>query len=461
MPVEIALGTNIVRKAEPENSSADADEATASPDRDSAVEEAETIEVETDQDSGSAERSEVTAGSRTGGAGVRDRIVSLSDKLAMLSLKAVAFGVVAAAAGVLATMILRNYETQNSTDELARELALRDARMAELEDSLSSLSERFAPLTVGDEVTALADGIEQGQGETNRNLVRIEAALTSTAEELGQRIDGLESRLTELEQLPDPPSIQPDGSVPADPPVNMAAIEARLDALSGKLTALEAGAPAPADAAETSAEIESLEARISGIESRVAAIPAGADLERSLAETEQRLADLESGQAGESLPAKSFALIGIRAAAATGAPYLRLLRDAGYADVEIPEVVMIHAETGVATVAELQRSFGGYAREALKASNAQLDGEGGVLSLLSSLIQVRPLTPQEGDDAAATLSRAEASLMAGDLRAALMTLATLPDPAQEALADWTLEGEAHIAVLAAIDTMLERPETEQ
>lgn len=450
-----------MRKAEPENSSADADEAAASPDRDSAVEEAETVEVEADEDSGSGERSEASAGLRTGRAGVRDRLVSLSDKFAMLSLKAVAFGVVAAAAGILATMILRNYETQDSAEELAQELARRDARMAEFEDSLSSLPERFAPLTVGDEIAALADGTEQGRDETNRNLTRIEAALTSTSGELGQRIDGLEARLTELEELPDPPSIQPDGPVPANPPVNMAAIEARLDALSGQLAELEAGAPAPPAGAGTDAQMESLETRLSEIESRVAAIPAGADLERSLAKTEQRLADLESGQTGESLPAKSVALIGIRAAAETGAPYLRLLRDAGYADAEIPEVVMIHAETGVATLAELQRSFEGHAREALKASNAQSDGEGEILGLLSSLIQVRPLTPQEGDDAAATLSRAEGSLMAGDLRAALMTLATLPDPAQEALADWTLEGEARIAVLAAIDTMLERPETEQ
>ena len=450
-----------MRKAEPENSSADADEAAAPTNRDSVVEEAETVEVEADEDSGSGERSETSAGLRTGRAGVRDRLVSLSDRFAMLSLKAVASGVVAAAAGILATMILRNYEDQNSTDELARELAQRDARMAEFEDSLSSLSEQFAPLAASDEIAALADGIEQGRGETNRNLAGIEAALASSSEELGRRIEGLEARLTELEERPDPPTVQPDGSIPADPPVNLAAIEARLDALSGQLTELEAGAAAPQDGAATDAEMESLEARLSEIESRVATIPAGTDLERSLAETEQRLADLESGQTGESLPAKSVALIGVRAAAETGAPYLRLLRDAGYADAEIPEVVMIHAETGVATVAQLQRSFEGHAREALKASNAQSHGEGGILSLLSSLIQVRPLTPQEGDDAAATLSRAESSLMDGDLRAALMTLATLPDSAQEALADWTLEGETRIAVLAAIDTMLERPETEQ
>ena len=450
-----------MRKAEPENSSADADEAAASPDRNSVVEEAETVEVEAATDGGTEKRSESSAGLRTGGTGIRDRLISLSDKFAMLSLKAVAFGVVAAAAGILATMILRSYETQNSTDELALELAQRDARMTEFEDSLSSLSERFAPLTAGDEIAALADGIEQGRGETNRNLARIEAELASTSEELVRRVDELDARLTALEELPDPPSVQPDGPVPAGPPVNMAAIEARLDALSGQLTELEAGTATPSVAAATGAELESLESRLTEIESRVAAIPAGADLERSLAETEQRLADLETGQGGVALPAKSFALIGIRAAAETGAPYLRLLREAGYADAEIPEVVMIHAETGVATVAELQRSFDGHAREALKASNAQSDGEGGFLGLLSSLVQVRPLTPQEGDDAAAALSRAEGSLMAGDLRAALMTLAALPDSAQEALADWTLEAEARIAVLAAIDTMLERPETEQ
>ena len=450
-----------MRKAEPENSSATEAAASASPEDDVPVEEAEAVAVaDVGSDNPNAEP-EPSVNLKAKQVGIRDRFVAFSDKFAMLTFRAVAFGLIAAAAGVLATMVVRNYEAQNSAGELNRELALRDARLAEIEIRLSSLAENTAPLALGSEVAVLAEGIEQGRIETNRIFAQIEDAMTSASGELDQRIGELDARLAAVEEAPVPPPIQAEGGLPSETTGNVAALETRLDALSEQLMKLEANRATSPAASDTTAEMNSLESRLSEVESRFAALPTRQDDEYRLAEAERRLANLESRMSGDALSAKGLALIGVRAAAATGAPYLRLLRDAGFSDLEIPEVVMIHAETGIATMEELQRSFDGFARAALRATAAQSDGEGGIVDFLTSLIQIRPLTPREGDDPAATLSRAEGSLMAGNVRNALTTLATLSDSAQETLADWILAAEAHTAVLAAIDSMLESPETEQ
>ncbi len=119
----------------------------------------------------------------------------------------------------------------------------------------------------------------------------------------------------------------------------------------------------------------------------------------------------------------------------------------------MPEIVSAHAETGLPTLASLTETFPEAARAALEAALRAQSGGGladGFWSFLRIQTGARSLTPQDGDDADAVLSRAEAALRAGDLAAALAELAALPSEAQTALAPWVAEAEDHRAAAAAI-----------
>ena len=398
---------------------------------------------------------------RSGSSRIRDVIVTASDKLARFVLKAVLFGLVAAAAGVLAVILLQNYSVLNSTGGIPDELAIRDQKIAELEDSISSLADRVVPLARQEQVAALAADMEQLRTSVGRNLEGTEAKLDSAAGALNTRIDELAERQsaveTGLESVPPPAS---PTEVPESPGMDLE-LARQLDTISERLTELESSMGEPLEVSVADSEIRLIEGRLSRVETDVTRAASAEMLEQWIAGSEKRLASLEARLTGDVPPAKAIALIGVRAAAETGAPYLRLLSDAGLSDTEIPEPVIVHAEAGVATLDELQRSFGGLARAALKSEAEQVKEGGGIAGILGSLVQVRPLTPQEGDSPAATLSRAEGSLMAGDLEGALGTLDELSEHGREIFADWIEAGEARLAVLSAIDTMLESPVTER
>ncbi|MGC1487099.1 MAG: hypothetical protein WA784_04835, partial [Albidovulum sp.] len=62
----------------------------------------------------------------------------------------------------------------------------------------------------------------------------------------------------------------------------------------------------------------------------------------------------------------------------------------------------------------------------------------------------RSLTPRAGEDPDAILSRAEAALGTGDLKTALVEIATLPEAGRARLAEWTGLAERRLAAAAAI-----------
>ena len=437
-------------------------------DEGSAVDDADISSFSEQRDNDADREPQSAAGAKTQEGGRRSRntrirevIVTASDKLARFVLKAVLFGLVAAAAGVLAVILLQNYSVLNSTGGIPDELAIRDQKIAELEDSISSLADRVVPLAKQEQVAALAADIEQLRTSVDGNLEGAEAKLDSAAEELNIRIDELAERQsaveTSLESIP-PPETPTDAL--ESPGIDLE-LARRLDTISERLTELESSMGEPLEVSVADSEIRSIESRLSRVETGITQAASAEILEQWIAGSEKRLASLEARLTGDVPPTQAIALIGVRAAAETGAPYLRLLRDAGLSDTEIPGPIMVHAEAGVATLDELQRSFGALARAALKSEAEQVKEGGGIAGILGSLVQVRPLTPQEGDSPAATLSRAEGSLMAGDLEGALGTLDELSEHGREIFADWIEAGKARLDVLSAIDTMLESPVTEQ
>ena len=74
-------------------------------------------------------------------------------------------------------------------------------------------------------------------------------------------------------------------------------------------------------------------------------------------------------------------------------------------------------------------------------------------TFLANQLGARSVTPRDGADPDAVLSRAEAALRSGDLAATLQELEALPAPAAEVLTGWTARAETRQGALDAADAV--------
>ena len=121
-----------------------------------------------------------------------------------------------------------------------------------------------------------------------------------------------------------------------------------------------------------------------------------------------------------------------------------------------PPALSDHAETGVPALVALQQDFPKAARAALAtAQTVPDDASTGqkFTAFLKRQTNARSLSPRDGDDADAVLSRAEASLAEGDLKGALGEISALPEPAREAMQTWLNDAQRRDAALAAVNAL--------
>lgn len=107
--------------------------------------------------------------------------------------------------------------------------------------------------------------------------------------------------------------------------------------------------------------------------------------------------------------------------------------------VDVPKVLAAAATGGVPTLIDLQESYPAAARAGLTASVKATTGDGAmnkIGSFFRSQVGARSLTPREGDDPDAVLSRAEAALGAGDIAGMIALIGALPETGQAAMADF-------------------------
>ncbi|KPN62755.1 hypothetical protein SAMN04488527_1284 [Aliiroseovarius crassostreae] len=151
------------------------------------------------------------------------------------------------------------------------------------------------------------------------------------------------------------------------------------------------------------------------------------------------------------------ALARVLAALDTGRPFGDALFDLSQqAGIEAPVALSKVAEKGVPTLVALQSAFPEAARAALDASirSAVAAGEMDRVSAFFRLqLGTRSLSPKEGADPDAILSRAEAALKTGQLEAALAELATMPEAGQSALGDWIAAATTRKDALTAGDAL--------
>lgn len=276
----------------------------------------------------------------------------------------------------------------------------------------------------------------------------LEQQITAQAAEIAR----LEGRLATLEGQP-----APDVSPLMD----------TLATLNGRVVAMES---APAEAAEDSAAlaeaVAQLQADLAALQGTGVATGAGSVYAKALAaETEVRVkaAQEEAAKiAAEAAALKAEAEALARTAATRdafaalqraidgGGPFAAELLALGIA---VPEALALHAETGLPSHVTLQQAFPDAARKALEAALRADMGDSWTeraTSFLLSQTGARSLSPREGNDPDAILSRAEAALGAGDLDLTLGELAALPEVAQAALEDWRVLAQTRQAALKAL-----------
>lgn len=312
------------------------------------------------------------------------------------------FGGVLAAAGGFAVSHYNLLDLRRGPDPSAVE-----ARLAALDDGLAAASKQAASSAkAAEEALALAQTPSQSQTDP--------AALT----DLGDRLTKVEATLTQLGEVS-----SVDGGIP---PAAFAALEAEVAELRKLGQA--------SDPEETRKLIESelaaqSQAAIAAAEAEAAALKEAA--EREAAEIAMKTAVTQ----GQPLAA-SLAALGV---------------------TEPPAVLQKYAETGLPSLAALQESFADHARAALEASLQVTGGDtfgDKAWSLLRQSTGARSLTPQEGADPDAVLSRAEEAVRQGNLPLALQELQGLPAEGQAEMKDWVQHVQDRIDAEAALAALI-------
>lgn len=288
----------------------------------------------------------------------------------------------------------------------------------------------------GDALTALTGALDSVKSDlanrpTEDRVIGLEAAMVEAQARLDASLaapgaDTIEPRLAALETALATIEAQP--TVEAGVSAALAGFANDLAALRAEVEAQKAVGAAASQAVE--AATAAAQVRMAEVEAQAAALKAEADATAALAQ--------------------------VQAAVASGAPYgdaLAALHDAGQ---DIPPALSAAAD-GLPTLAALQAGFPEAARAAL---DAALRADMGtsltqrMTAFLRTQTGARSLTPREGTDPDAVLSRAEALLLGGDLAAALAEIVALPPEAQAAMADWHALAERRLAATDALAALV-------
>jgi hypothetical protein len=239
-------------------------------------------------------------------------------------------------------------------------------------------------------------------------------------------------------------------------------LDTRLVALQGRLAVIErapteAGTLAETAIAEWEAEIQALRDQIAAQDTRLLTISDEAAAKLEAAQTS--VAEIEaSAQASASAELRRAALTRIQAALDAGTPFEDAIADLSGAGVTIPDTLTAVAADGVSTMANLTETFPTTARAAMATARAEGladDGEWRIMAFLRSQLDVRSVTPREGDDPDAILSRAEGSLGERRLSDALAEIGALPEVVRAEMSSWIESAEGRVAALAALQTLSE------
>lgn len=307
----------------------------------------------------------------------------------------------------------------------------------------------FWPLAFGGLVAA-GLGFISGRGDLLEpylpaSMQRAQTDLTQIEGSLAEVMNATAAQMSQIEAL----RTRPDASE------QIAGLTEAVTDLEARLAELEAR---PAAVPSSDATGEGVEALQEAVSEQQATLQAQRAEIAALAEKADAAEATARSEAGNLLA--RAALTRVVTAVETGDSFSPALDDLEeIAAVDIPEALRTAAETGVPTLAALQDSFPEAARAGLAAARAEIpesevEGFGG---FIRRQLGARSVTPREGSDPDAILSRAEAALRQGDLATTLTEMEALPEVSRTAMQDWldtaTVRQAAEDAANALADSL--------
>ena len=288
---------------------------------------------------------------------------------------------------------------------------------------------------------------EAFRAEAGEQLASLEGSVSNIEAQVKMNSDKVGSLTSELSQAPD-----------------LNAMEASLAALTGSVATLDE-------------KLADLDARFSNLTQDTVSAALSqdvvdayqkelADLQASLkSQREQVEAMVATAQAKEAEVAEisqntltRAALTRVDTALQSGRPFAAALSEYEAVIGEAAPVELSQfAQDGLTPVSELTETYVEHARAALAAARAS-EGSGGagsgIANFLKTQLQARSVTPKDGDDADAVLSRAEAALKDGRLSDTLAELDTLPEASKAEMSPWMEAAKARQDALNTIETLL-------
>jgi hypothetical protein len=318
----------------------------------------------------------------------------------------------------------------------------------------------FVPLVIGGVVAAgigyfaSFSGLLPGAGGSDTNT-EIESALAQQSEVLS----ALQEQVATLGTTEAP-------SVDLSPLTDeIAALGARIDETAGAIGALSERVgtleerpvftgDVTADAAEAAEAVAAMEEQMRAQEEEAARLAAEAEETARAAEEAIAAAEAEARAAMAAAEAEA-ALNELRLAVAEGLPFAEPLA-AVAAVADVPEALSAAAESGVASLEDVQAAFPAAARAALPVALRESAGDSAVdrfTAFVQGQVGGRAVAPREGDNPDAVLSRAQAAVSDGDLETALSEISALPEGALGEMAGWIADAEARTAVVTALESV--------
>ncbi|SEH84180.1 COG4223 family protein [Paracoccus alkenifer] len=325
--------------------------------------------------------------------------------------------------------------------------AIAAARQAAAEAAATAADAGLAQAVDGD---ALLEQARQAGAEAATQLLAqapadtgadpsVQTALAAQA----QRLAALDQAVEELRAQPRDPA---ETAAPTGIETQVSALEQRLEEQAATLESLAGRASVdPAALERLAADAEAATARITA---------AAEQAEARLAQAESRADELAAAAEQAARRARaSSAAVALAEALQTGAPRQQALGALAEAGVEPSPALTgdLPSPDGLAT------GFAPAARAALRDARAAEPAQGAgraIGNFLRAQTGARSVAPREGTDADAVLSRAGDAVQRGAFAQALDELATLPEPARPAMAEWTAQAQRFVAAQQALGAMI-------